>query len=127
MPNNNNNEVVGAVTSKVIDTFGLNLSIGQPILCGETNRAHMKKDHPEDFEIYGDKIEEIIRDADFIAKHPQKDSIEYIKIYKDHNDDHVLVAVRASGSGTLFARTVFIMDDEKVDRYTLCGALKPYK
>lgn len=123
MPNN----IVGTLTEKVINTFGLNLTAGQPILCGESNRAHMKSEHPEDFELYGDKIEEIIRDADFIAKHPRKDSIEYIKIYKDHNDDHVLVAVRATASGNLFARTVFVMDTEKVDKYTLCGALKPYK
>ena len=123
MPNN----IVGTLTEKVINTFGLSLTAGQPIICGESNRSHMKSEHPEDFELYGDKIAEIIRDADFIAKHPKRDSIEYIKIYKDHNDDHVLVAVRATGSGNLFARTVFVMDDEKVDKYTRFGAFKPYK
>ncbi len=119
--------IVGQITQNVINTFSVNLAEGQPIFCGESNKNHMKSEHPEDFEKYGDKIEDIIRNPDFIAKHPKKDSIEYIKIYKDHNDDHVLVAVRATGSGTLFARTLFVMDSEKVKKYTLVGALKPYK
>ena len=123
----NDNEVVGTITTKVINTFNLNLSEGQPIFLGESNKNHMKSEHPEDFEIYGNKIEEIIKNPDFIAKHPKKDSIEYIKIYKDNNNDHVLVAVRATGSGTLFARTLFIMDKTKVDRYVNKNALKPYK
>lgn len=120
-------DIVGNITQKVIDTFGGKLKEGQPIICGITNKEHMKSEHPENFEKYGDKIEEIIRDADFIAKHPKNGSIQYIKIYKNENDEYVMVAVRASGRGTIYARTLFVMDDEKVDRYTICGALKPYK
>lgn len=119
--------IVGQITQKVIDTFNLRLSEGQPIFCGQSNKDHMKSEHPEDFEKYGDKIEEIIGNPDFIAKHPKKDSIEYIKIYKDSNNDHVLVAVRATGTGTLFARTLFVMDPTKVDRYSFKNAFKPYK
>lgn len=120
-------EVVGRVSKKVIDTFGLDLIEGQEIYCGESNINHMKEKHPEHFKIYGDKIKEIIEDPDFIAKHPAKDSIEYIKIYETEKDDYVLVAVRAAGSGTLFARTIFIMDPEKVNKYINKNALKPYK
>lgn len=119
--------IVGKITQKVIDTFNLRLAEGQPIFCGQSNKDHMKNEHPEDFEKYGDKIEEIIENPDFIAKHPQKDSIEYIKIYKDNNNDHVLVAVRATGAGTLFARTLFVMDSSKVNRYVSKNALKAYK
>ena len=89
----------------------------------------MKSEHPKDFEIYGDKIEEIISNPDYIAKHPNKknSAIEYIKIYKNENNDHVLVAVRATGTGTLFARTLFVMNSKKVEKYKNKNALIPYK
>lgn len=125
----NEHEIVGKLTKKVIDTFGLTFTENQPILCGETNRQHMQEEHPEDYEAYGDKIEEIINNPDFIAKHPKKknSSIEYIKLFKNESDEYVLVAVRASGGGTLFARTLFVMDSEKVDKYNEKNALFPYK
>lgn len=125
----NDHEIVGKLTKKVIDTFELTLSENQPILCGESNREHMQTEHPEDYNAYGDKIEEIINSPDFIAKHPNKknSSIEYIKIYKNEKEEYILVAVRASGNGTLFARTLFIMDPKKVDKYNEKNALIPYK
>lgn len=121
-------DVIGKLTKKVIDTFGLDMDENEPILCGESNRQHMQEEHPEDYELYGDKIEEIINNPDFIAKHPKKNSaIEYIKIFKDENDKHVLVAVRATGNNRLFARTLFVMDNEKVDKYVAKDAFKPYR
>lgn len=123
------NKIIGTLTQTVIDEFNLNLKEGQPIFIGESNLNHMKSEHPEDFEKYGDKISEIINSPDYIAKHPNKknSAIEYIKAYKNDNDDYVLVAVRATGSGTLFARTLFVMDPEKVDKYKGKNALKQYK
>lgn len=123
-----NQEIVGRLTKKVIDTFKLTLTENQPILCGETNKKHMEEEHPKDYLIYGNKIEEIINNPDFIAKHPKKNSaIEYIKVFKDIENNHVLVAVRASGKGVLFARTLFVMDPEKVSKYYEKNALIPYK
>lgn len=129
MNQNTQNKIIGNLTKSIIDEFGLNLKEGQPIYIGESNLKHMESEHPEDFKLYGDKIEEIINNPDFIAKHPNKknSAIEYIKIYKNKEDNHVLVAVRATGAGTLFARTLFVMDDEKVNKYKNKNALKPYK
>lgn len=71
---------------------------------GETNLEHMKNEHPEDFEKYGDKLSEILSSPDYIAKHPNKDSIEYIKVfYDEEKEDYVLVAVRASQRGIYYA------------------------
>lgn len=123
------NKVIGKLNKFIIDRFGLNHIEEQPIYIGEANLKHMESEHPEDFKLYGDKIEEIINDPDYIAKHPKKknSAIEYIKIYKDKNNDHVLVAVRTTGNGVLFARTLFVMDKEKVERYKSKNALIPYK
>ena len=117
---------VGEISQKVIDTFGLSVALGTPIFCGPGNILHMKSEHPLDFEKYNDKINEIISTPDFICKHPKKTSVEYVKVFKNNKDDHVLVAVRASGNGVMFARTLFVMDPKKVQAYQLKDAFKPY-
>lgn len=123
------NKVIGSLDKFIVDTFKLDLTEGQPIYIGESNLNHMKSEHPKDFEVYGNKIKEIINNPDYIAKHPNKknSAIEYIKVYKNANNEHVLVAVRATGKGTLFARTLFVMDSEKVEKYKNKNALIPYK
>ena len=122
-------KILGKLNKRIIDEFKLNFKEGQPIYIGESNLKHMESEHPRDFKLYGDKIEEIISNPDYIAKHPNKknSAIEYIKIYKNENNEHVLVAVRATGTGTLFARTLFVMDKEKVGKYKNKNALIPYK
>lgn len=121
------NKQIGTLDKLVVDMFNLNLDINAPIFIGAKNIEHIKTKHPDDFKMYGDKIEEILSSPDFIAKHPKKDSIEYIKKFKVTNTDYVLVAVRTSGSGTLFARTLFVMSPEKIAKYQKCNALKSYK
>ncbi len=119
---------IGEVNQSVINMLGLALDEAKPILIGETNIAHMKKEHPEDFEKYGDKVAEIINTPDYVAKHPSKDSIEYIKVYYDEEKEkRVLVAVRATGGGTFYARTLFVMADKKVERYKEKDAFHKYE
>ena len=50
-------------------------------------------------------------------KKSKKKSIEFIKEYKTQSDDYVLIAVRVSNNGVHFARTMYIMADEKVEKY----------
>ena len=118
---------VGKIDDIVISILNLSIDPDTPIFLGETNLEHMKNEHPEDFEKYGDKIEEIINNPDYVAKHPKKDSIEYIKKYYDkQKQDYVLVAVRASSSNIYYARTLFVMNDVKVKKYKAKNALKKY-
>lgn len=121
-------EKVGEVDEIVINILNLSLNPDTPIFIGETNIEHMKEEHPEDFEKYGDKIVEILQAPDYVAKHPRKDSIEYIKVFYDEGkDDRVLVAIRATTKGIIFARTLFVMADDKVAKYTEKGAFNTYK
>lgn len=117
---------VGEITQKVIDTFGLSVTAGTSILCGPDNIIHMQTKHPSDFAKYNDKLNEIISSPDYICKHPNKSSIEYVKVFKNDKDEHVLVVVRASGNGVMFARTLFVMDPKKVQSYQAKDAFKPY-
>jgi len=116
---------IGTLNKKIIDLIKLDVE-EQAILIGDQNIEHMKKEHPEDFEKYGDKIAEIISSPTYICKHPKKLSIEFVKVYEVDNE-YVLVAVRATGKGKLFTRTLFVMADEKIDKYRAKNAFKEYK
>jgi len=114
---------VGVITQKTIDLLELEgIEAGTEIYIGETNIRHMRDDHPEDHEKYFDQLEDIIANPDFVAKHPQHGSPQYIKVF----EGHVMVAVRISQRGTWFTRTLFTMSEEKVIKYKNSGYMKPY-
>lgn len=119
---------IGKINEIVIQMLNLSLDPDTPVFMGETNLQHMRDEHPDDFLKYGDKVAEILQTPDFVAKHPKKDSIEFIKRFYDEDiEDYVLVAVRATKSQVHFARTLFVMADDKVTQYNKKNALKPYK
>ena len=110
------NRQIGKVTNKVIDILGLDYEEEQPIFIGEANLNHMKEEHPEDFEKYGAKLEDIIKEPTYLARNKKKKSIEFIKEYKI-DEKFVLVAVRVSNNNVHFARTMYVMAEEKVEKY----------
>ena len=114
------NKQIGIINKRVIELLNLEYNEELPIILGESNINHMKKEHPADFEKYFDNIEEIVNFPTYIAKNPNQGSIEYIKEYKI-NDEFVLVAVRVSNKGTMFARTLFVMTDKKKEKYLSKG------
>ena len=61
-------------------------------------------------------IEDIINNPTYLARNEKKKSIEFIKKYVVDNE-YVLVAVRVSYKDVYFARTMYVMSDEKVKKY----------
>ena len=110
------NKKIGKVNKRVIELLGLEYKERSEIILGDTNIMHMKRQHPEDYKKYGDKIEDIINEPTYVAKNPNKDSIEYIKEYKIDNE-FVLLAVRISNKGTMIAKTMFKMTERKINIY----------
>lgn len=110
------NRQIGKVTKKIIKILGLEYEQEQLIFIGEANINHMKEEHPDDFKKYGSKIEDIIKNPTYVARNEKKKSIEFIKEYKINNE-YVLVAVRVSNNNIHFARTMYVMADEKVEKY----------
>lgn len=112
-------KIIGYVKQETINTLNLKGSLETPIYIGQTNIDHMEKEHPDDFKKYSSEIEDIISNPDFLALHPNDGSIQFIKTFQtSENKDYVLVAVRATKkSGIYYAKTLFIMNDEKVKRY----------
>lgn len=119
-------KVIGKIDEKVIQLLGRSIKTNTNILIGDTNIDHMKKEHPQDYEKYGDQIDDILTNPDYVANHPKNNSIQYIKVYKNTDEDHVLVAIRVTGKGQWFARSLFVMSDEKVNNYRRKNALKKY-
>lgn len=120
------NKQVGIVNKKVIDLLGLTYKEELPIILGDTNIEHMKRQHAEDYKKYGKNIENIIKKPTYVARNPNQGSIEYIKEYKINNE-FVLVAVRISNKGTMFAKTLFTMTERKKNIYLKNGYAKKYE
>jgi hypothetical protein len=112
---------IGVLSARTIALLGLPLKPNTPILIGDRNIEHMKKEHPEDFDKYSMHIDGIIANPHYVAPHPDG-SIQYIKEF----DDRVLVAVRTTTRGKLFARTLFVMSDVKWDKYLNGGYINKY-
>ena len=111
------NKQIGKITTKIIETLDLNYENECPVFIGEANIKHMKEEYPMDFEKYGSKIKEIIKKPTYLERNEKKKQIEFIKQYKTENDEYVLVAVRVSNNNVHFARTMYVMADEKVEKY----------
>ena len=114
---------VGQITSEVINTLGLNHSAGCPIYIGETNIAHMKDTHPVDYEKYGLQIEEILSNPDYVGMNPKDKSIEYVKEFLIEGE-YVKVAVRIAHSGRFYARSLYVLNANRVHNFINKGTLK---
>ncbi len=79
----------------------------------------------EDYKKYGKDIEKILNNPTYVAKNPMQNSIEYIKEYYSNND-FILVAVRISNRGNMFAKTLFKMSSRKKEIYLKKGYAKKY-
>ncbi len=110
------NKKIGKITKKVIETLELDIEEDTPIFISERNIEHIKNKHYKDYEKYFNQICNIIENPTYVARHPDKTSIEYIKQYI-LNNEYVLVAVRVSSNNVNFARTMFVMTEKKVEIY----------
>lgn len=120
--NKNAAVTVGTLSSDVINALELTEKEGMPIFLGKTNVIHMKNKHPAEFEKYFDKISEIIDKPDYVGKNLKDNSLEYVKEYKI-DDEFVKVAVRVSSNNIFYARSLYILNKNKVNNYIDKGRL----
>lgn len=120
---NDSIQKVGEITSAVIDALGLSVMAGTPIFMGQSNIAHMRNNHPAEYVRYGEYIPSIIKNPDYVGINPNDESIEYVKEFPI-NSHYVKVAVRVARSGEYFARSLYVLNPEKVQSYIFKGTLK---
>ena len=106
-------KIVGHLTPKVIKAFNLDYKPAQ-------RKKHMEKHRQEfsDFDAIYERIPEIIAHPDYIGRHPDGQSLEYIK----RIDGNVLVAVTLCDK--LNVRTMFVIKDSKLKNYLNAGRAK---
>ncbi len=111
---------VGQLTKEIIKIFALPYEEGTEILLSHKRKKHMKKHQDEfvDFNGTFDRINEIIQNPDYVGRHPNGQSLEYIK----RIDGNVLVAVRLSEK--LSVRTMYVIKDTKLENYIKAGRTK---
>lgn len=114
---------VGSISEKVISVLGLSMKPGQPIFLGNSNIVHMQNRHPADYLKYGQYIPAILSAPDYVGQNPSDGSIEYVKDFQI-DGEFVKVAVRLSNGGTLFARSLYVLNPKRVKNFIAKGTLK---
>ncbi len=115
---------LGNVSKTVIDLLNLSIAENTPIYVGETNIEHMKNTHPNEYSKYYSEIPNILAFPDYVAENTKDNSLEYVKEYQIDNE-YVKVAVRVSKSGTLFVRSLYTLNRNRVNNFIAKGTLKP--
>lgn len=117
---------IGFFSSSVIRTLGLDIPAGTPIYVADSNIEHMKTSHPEDYEKYGSELQNIIANPDYVGKNTKDGSIEFTKEYFI-NGEYVKVAVRVSAQNTYYARSMYVLNSNRVKNFIEKGTLKKLK
>lgn len=118
-----NKKQIGYFSSAVIQALSLDIAVGTPIFISDTNINHMKTSHPKDFEKYGANIESIITDPDYVGKNTKDDSIEFTKEFLV-NGEFVKVAVRITARNVYYARSMYVLNPNRVKNFIQKGTLK---
>lgn len=114
---------IGEFSAEIIKILGLNISVGTPIYIADSNIEHMKSSHPKDYEKYGNDIESILADPDYVGRNIKDDSIEFTKEYV-LDGDFVKVAVRVSLQNIYYARSMYILNSNRVKNFIDKGTLR---
>lgn len=116
---------VGTISQEVVSTLSLDDKvINAPILLGDTNKAHMKRKHNTDYTQYKNYIPTILNAPDYVGVNPKDNSIEYVKEFCE-NGNFVKVAVRVSTNGQYYARSLYVLNPNRVNNFIQKNFLKP--
>lgn len=89
----------------------------------DSNIKHMKTSHPDDFKKYGAELNNIIASPDYVGKNAKDDSIEFTKEFCI-NGEFVKVAVRVSTRNIYYARSLYVLNPNRVKNFIAKGTLK---
>jgi hypothetical protein len=83
----------------------------------------MQSSHPDDYAKYKDEIVNILAIPDYVGVNPTDGSIEYVKEYQVNNE-FVKVAVRISTTNKYYARSIYALNNDRVNNFIAKGTLK---
>lgn len=114
---------IGRMSARIITLLGSTLEEDQPIYLGSGNITHMQTSHPHDYAKYGQYISQILAQPDYVGVNPKDGSFEYVKEFVVEKE-YVKVAVRISGHGKLFVRSLYVLNPNRVRNFINKGTLK---
>ncbi len=120
------NRIVGNVSDKFSKISNRKFN-NDKIFIGDENINHIKMKHPTDYNLYFNKIENIISNPNYIAISPKDGSLEYVKeIFNSNTGSYVKVAVRVSGNGKYFVRSLYTLNNNRVLNFVKKGKMIDY-
>lgn len=109
--------IVGKLDKAVIDSLGLDALPDSPIFIAESNILHIRERHSDAYMKYFDCLADIIREPDYIGvAGVHAPSVEYVKRFLV-NDELVNVAVRATRAGVYYVRSMFVIEEGRLNDY----------
>lgn len=114
---------IGIVTKHIEELLGITVPGDRTIYLGESNLLHMRTSHPEDFAKYGTELINILTFPDYVGQNPTDGSIEYVKEFQV-DGEFVKVAVRLAKSSRYYARSLYVLNNNRVQNYIAKGTLK---
>ena len=115
--------IVGNVNKHIEKLLALPSVADNNIYISSGNLKHMQSAHPEDYKQYGSELKNILKHPDYVGQNPRDGSIEYVKEFVI-NDQYVKVAVRLSGTNRYYARSLYVLNNNRVKNYISKGTLK---
>ena len=114
---------VGDYISRFNDLTGQKIQCG-PIFQSSGLIAHIKKHHPESDTSILNRVPIIIKNPDYIGKHPKEpNSIELVKLFENHE----MVCIKLDlKQNYLYVASVFEIKQSKLENRINSGRLKKY-
>ena len=115
---------IGTLPEIIIETYGLDCASPEVKLFPGAIK-HMMKRHPGIYETYGNFLQTIIEEPDFVGQNPKEpNSVELIK----RLGEDLLIAVKLDPSGYLFLSTMYELNngEYKIANRLRSGRLKTF-
>lgn len=116
-------EIVGVISPNIETLLNISVEGDRNIYLGQSNITHMQSSHPDDYEKYKDELPNILTNPDYIGINPGDGSLEYVKEYRIDNE-FVKVAVRISSGKKYYARSLYVLNNNRVHNFIEKGTLK---
>jgi len=82
----------------------------------------MQSSHPKDYAKYGSELSNILASPDYVGQNPSDGSIEYVKEFVV-NGEYVKVAVRLTQTDRYYARSLYVLNKNRVQNFIKKGTL----
>lgn len=116
-------EVVGVISSYIESLINIPIAEDRKIYIGPSNIAHMQSSHPNDYVKYKDELLNILSSPDYVGVNPRDNSIEFVKEFQ-LEDEYVKVAIRVSDNKRYYARSLYVLNYNRVQNFIVKGTLK---